>query len=73
MSVEISKGNRGTETNFERWLHVSSEMVVIHFVHCAWRMADTHRRYDVPGQGSSVHFLHKMKDKHKDTHKGKTN
>ena len=65
MIVEISKENEGTETHLERWLHISSEMENILFLPGAWILADTRRSYDVPGQGSSVHFLHKMKDKHK--------
>ena len=63
MIVEISKENEGTETRLERWLHVSSEMENILFLPGAWILADTRRSYDVPGQGSSVQFLHITKNK----------
>ena len=72
MSVEISHKNKGTETNLELWLHVFSEMVGRHFLLIALRISDTHRSYNVPGQGSSVHFLHKMNDKNQYIHRGKT-
>ena len=72
MSIEISHENKGTETNLELWLHVFSEMVGRRFLLSALRISDTHRSYNVPGQGSSVHFLHKMNDKNQYIHRGKT-
>ena len=72
MSVEISHENKGTETNLELWLHVFSEMVGRGFLLSALRMSDTHRSYNVPGQGSSVHFLNKMNNTNQYIHRGKT-